>query len=670
MDAARSVVEAEFRAVIEELGTAGRPAARRGSTACSNPAHQTSSGGQPAGRGGMTRLSRAVFGLVQGQVNTIEEEQVFSNFLLLRDYVSTLKASWTASTPPSAARPRDPAGAAVERAAGRRRVGRRGARPRWTRCSSAPPSARSPASTPATAAGCSSPNCCPGSPPSPATEAPELVQQGGRRSMGRSSRPRSLDPAGRAAAHRHRRRPRAARGHATPAVRHPLEELTAYLRQVVELAGRRPHGVTYHVAWRRTPMPTEQGTQDLFDRVAGLREELVKRLGADLIGNPQLAEALVKQVDDLLGAVVGRPEARSRRRRTSGLPSSSGSGRTRPPQLAQTRLPPGVDAVRRDGRLGAHHRRRRPVLHLPARDARRVPRRSEAAGAVPRRHGPAVGGPGRLRALPVRPARGAALHPARPPRRLPPRVRLRQRARRRPARARNTEFHRLFTHFVNQVALFWRDKRISDVIRERAYDPSFGSIAIVRRAGLDLRNNLKFTLVRPPERAARRGHAAARRGVPDPRAPTTSSGSSAPTPPGTSSRRCCSRYFNERLVTSPRQRMAVTGREVLRWLAPAAHPAGHPGPVRGAAAADRRVAEEWLTSAQSLGLARRQRRRAGAAVPGRRRSSWWEGRGHDRTVAGPGTRDRRDLCRLRCRRGVPQARAPVIHRLGRDDRVR
>ena len=56
----------------------------------------------------------------------------------------------------------------------------------------------------------------------------------------------------------------------------------------------------------------------------------------------------------------------------------------------------------------------------------------------------------------------------------------------------NTDFHKLFAHFVHQVTLFWRDKRISDVIRERAYDPSFGSIAIVRRAGLDLRNNLKW----------------------------------------------------------------------------------------------------------------------------------------------------------------------------------
>src|SRR5205807_4350404 len=57
----------------------------------------------------------------------------------------------------------------------------------------------------------------------------------------------------------------------------------------------------------------------------------------------------------------------------------------------------------------------------------------------------------------------------------------------------NNDFHKLFTHFNNQVTLYWRDKRISDVIRERAYDPSFGSIAVVRRSGLDLRNNLKWT---------------------------------------------------------------------------------------------------------------------------------------------------------------------------------
>jgi hypothetical protein len=48
----------------------------------------------------------------------------------------------------------------------------------------------------------------------------------------------------------------------------------------------------------------------------------------------------------------------------------------------------------------------------------------------------------------------------------------------------NTDFHPLFSNFIDQVTMFWRDKRVSDVIRERAYDPSFGSIAVVRRAAM------------------------------------------------------------------------------------------------------------------------------------------------------------------------------------------
>jgi len=65
------------------------------------------------------------------------------------------------------------------------------------------------------------------------------------------------------------------------------------------------------------------------------------------------------------------------------------------------------------------------------------------------------------------------------------------------------------------------------------------------------------------------------------------------------------RYFNEKLVTSPRQRMAVAGRDVMRWL-------GQPHILK----TDRAVfetllldiaesCEEWLTSATSMGLAER-----------------------------------------------------------------
>ena len=168
----------------------------------------------------------------------------------------------------------------------------------------------------------------------------------------------------------------------------------------------------------------------------------------------------------------------------------------------------------------------------------------------------------------------------------------------------NVDFHNQFGHFINQVALFWRDKRISDVVRERAYDPSFGSIAIVRRAGLDLRNNLKFTSF---------GHLNVLRvevmqlleeafkilGAEDVKNLFGTDNA------WDTVEEILVRYYNERLVTSPRQRMGVAGREVLRWLA-------HPhimkmqrGQFEALLLEIAEFAEEWLTSAQSMGLARR-----------------------------------------------------------------
>lgn len=174
-----------------------------------------------------------------------------------------------------------------------------------------------------------------------------------------------------------------------------------------------------------------------------------------------------------------------------------------------------------------------------------------------------------------------------------------------PAAARpNTDFHGLFTHFNNEVSLFWRDKRISDVIRERAYDPSFGSIAIVRRSGLDLRNNLKLMSY---------GHLNVLRvevmqlleeafkilGAADVRqlfgAETAWDVVEI----------VLTQHFKEPLVTSPRQRMGVAGRNVLRWL-------GHNHIIENNRTRFElklrpiaEYAEEWLTSAQALGIADR-----------------------------------------------------------------
>jgi hypothetical protein len=166
----------------------------------------------------------------------------------------------------------------------------------------------------------------------------------------------------------------------------------------------------------------------------------------------------------------------------------------------------------------------------------------------------------------------------------------------------NSDFHPLFAQFVNQVTLYWRDKRISDVIRERANDPAFGSIAVVRRAGLDLRNNLKFMsfghlnvlrveVMQILEEAFRILDA------PDIKNLFGAADS------WDVVEEVLVRYFNERLVTSPRQRMAVTGRNLLRWLAQPYILDGARGPFETMLRDVAEDAEEWLTSAQSLGLA-------------------------------------------------------------------
>jgi hypothetical protein len=237
-------------------------------------------------------------------------------------------------------------------------------------------------------------------------------------------------------------------------------------------------------------MATQKDYQGLYDRIAALRETVTGRLGADLVSNPQLADALTKQIDDLLKGAVDA-DAQTPPPPDNGLAALAGIGGDAAKEFGDTRIPPGVEpydetitserivavgdlyylyqhekigvfrVVQKlqelfkagavglsggNGAFGLYQFDRREVLRYTMRDRLNAYRRifgyGEGSGAVGSRP--------------------------------------------------NTEFHKLFAHFVHQVTLFWRDKRISDVIRERAYDPSFGSIAIVRRAGLDLRNNLKW----------------------------------------------------------------------------------------------------------------------------------------------------------------------------------
>jgi len=167
----------------------------------------------------------------------------------------------------------------------------------------------------------------------------------------------------------------------------------------------------------------------------------------------------------------------------------------------------------------------------------------------------------------------------------------------------NPEFHGLFSHFIAETAKFWRDKRISDVIRERATDPTFGSIAIVRRAALDLRNNVKnssygYVNVMRIETSQALSEAFTILGSDDVRAQF-----GAETPWDTVEL-VMWQYFHRAIAASALNRMAVTGRAVLQWLA-------EPYVLT----TDRRTfeanlyqiaeqAEEWISSEEGMRLSR------------------------------------------------------------------
>jgi hypothetical protein len=370
-------------------------------------------------------------------------------------------------------------------------------------------------------------------------------------------------------------------------------------------------------------MATEREYQQRLDQFATLLRTVSQRLGSATISDPTIADTLVRDIDAQLqawetmdGDVPPPPDL--------GLAELAGIGPQAAADFGQTRIPQGVKPY--DDEVSSEHIVAVGDLYYIFQHERigvfRVVTKLQElfrAGAVRLSSGEGAYG------LYKWDRREVLRHT----------VRERRSAYRRafgygrapvPTGSRpNTDFHPLFAQFVNQTTLYWRDKRISDVIRERAYDPSFGSIAVVRRAGLDLRNNLKFMsfgdinvlrveIMQLLDEAFRIlnsedikdlfGAASAWDVVEE----------------------VLVRYFNERLVTSPRQRLAVTGRDILRWLA-------HPYILQADRAQFETAlldiaedAEEWLTSAQALGLAVRSgsdrvlpwgepRRRIDPAVP-------------------------------------------------------
>src|SRR5262252_10564326 len=89
-------------------------------------------------------------------------------------------------------------------------------------------------------------------------------------------------------------------------------------------------------------MATERDYQGLYDRIATLRDTVTNRLASDLISNPQLADALTKQIDDMLQSVVDA-DAKAIPPPDKGLAQLAGIGPDAATDFGVARIPPGVE---------------------------------------------------------------------------------------------------------------------------------------------------------------------------------------------------------------------------------------------------------------------------------------------------------------------------------------
>jgi hypothetical protein len=347
-------------------------------------------------------------------------------------------------------------------------------------------------------------------------------------------------------------------------------------------------------------MPTTRDYDQRNDRIAALLQNTIEQLGPELVANPQLAEVLNRTVDDQVRQFDESQNGKGVPA-DGGLADLIGLGSTAPTNLGETQVSSGVaeydDTVTSDrilasgdlyyiaihellgvfkvmhklqelfragtlrissgeGAYGLYRFDKHNILRYQQRDRRRAYARVLGYGQDP--------GPG--------------------------------------ARA-NPEFHGLFSHFIGETAKFWRDKRISEVIRQNATDPTFGSIAIVRRSGLDLRNNLKnssygyinvlrvetsqalaetFKVLESPDLRAQFGAANAWEVI----------------------ELVLWQYFGQSVHASTMNRMAVAGREIIRWLAEPFVLKNNRTDFEALLYRIAEYSEEWISSEEGMRLSR------------------------------------------------------------------
>ncbi len=347
---------------------------------------------------------------------------------------------------------------------------------------------------------------------------------------------------------------------------------------------------------------TTQERDHEFDQFAALIEEAVGRVSPDLIQDPGLGQALVDTLSQQL-ADLFRMQAAEPAPPDLGLSRLAGIGPETATRLADTRAPDGIvpfdDTVTSERLLALGDLYYilqhdiigvfRAVLKLQELFAAGTVRLSSGDGALrlyqyDRRKVLRFTQSERNQAY----LRAFGFGKAQPA----------------PGATSNRDFHRLFTNFNNRVAVFWRDKRISEVVRPRASDPSYGSIAIVRRAGLDLRHNLKhfsyghlnvmrvellqlledaFRILESDDIKRLYGADHGWDVIEE----------------------VYLRYYKRAPVNiSARNRMGIAGRDILRWLAQPHVLNANRAQFETLLLQIAEDAEEWLTSAESVGSAR------------------------------------------------------------------
>ena len=310
-------------------------------------------------------------------------------------------------------------------------------------------------------------------------------------------------------------------------------------------------------------MPKTKEYDQRNDRVAALLQNTIQQLGPELAANPQMAEVLNRMVDDQLRKYDESQNGKGLPA-DGGLSDLIGLGKDSPKDLGETQVSGGVvdydDEVKSDRILAAAD-----LYYICIHERLGIFRVMNKLQELFRA--------GTLRISSGEGAYGLYRFDKHNILRYHQRDRMQAYARvfgyardPGPGARPNPPFHGLFTHFIGESAKYWRDKRISEVIRERATDPTFGSIAIVRRAGLDLRNNLKnsaygYINVLRVETSQSLAEAFKVLEAPDVRSQFGADNA------WELIELVLWQYFHESVHASTMNRMAVTGRDIIRWLA-------------------------------------------------------------------------------------------------------